>query len=105
MGIMIGLSFISFIFAYLSVNISKKHGPLQIFFIILCFISMVLNVSVASVMASDAAATEVQNLLNAGGIRLTVWSLVFVVFYFIIHFIYKVLMKSSGKEEEELSFG
>jgi len=53
-AIILGISLSAFLFAYLATNISKNHGALQIFFLIISLFMVVVNIDTISRMAETA---------------------------------------------------
>ena len=91
----------SFVFAYLSVNTSKKHGALQILFLISSILFMVVDAGVIAWIATDAGKTDLHDMLNNTVFNGTTWIFIIVVFYFVIYFIYTVAMNMANKRKEE----
>jgi len=98
-AVALGVTSFSLIFAYLAINIGKKHGPLQILFIILTPIFMTINAVVISKIATDGSATELADLIDGVILSPLIWLSVLIVAYFIIYFIYNVLMDMAQKKE------
>lgn len=84
-GILIGISIIAFSFAYLSANISKKHGPLQILFVLAFSIISLVELFL---MTNYAEVESITNMISslASGFS---WFVVLIFAYFFIYMVYK----------------
>ena len=103
LALILGIGLIAFIFAYLSLNLSKKHAPLQILFLLLSFISIILGTVFLSWMTQDYTVGSnfayipeatmdkigemIDHLFNA-----FIWVLILLIVYFIL-----TLLIASGK--------
>ena len=100
-AIAVSIAFFSFVFAYLSVNTSKKHGALQILFLVSSILFMIVDAGVLAWIATDAGKSELHDIVNNTVFTGLVWVFVIVVFYFMIYFIYTVAMDMANKRKEE----
>lgn len=65
-AVLIGLSGIAFIFAYLAMNMDREKimtAGLQILFISLAFYTILIILNVLAIMATDAGETAIANML------------------------------------------
>lgn len=99
MAVGVGIALFAFVFAYLAVNIDKRHGPLQIFFIILSMFFMGADALVLSTIANEAGSTNVESLIDSTILNPLIWIIIVVIAYFLIYFIYNVLMDMADKKE------
>ena len=84
LALVIGMGMISFLFAYLSVNLSdKRHGAIQFLFLFVSILTSILNVSMMSQFAMPSRIAE----LLTGVYSLVVWTFIFTLLYFILYFI------------------
>lgn len=109
-SVILGLSAISFIFAYISLNIdSKKHGMLQFFFLALsmAFITidtwtlyqLALNIGV-DVSTDDSLSTALSNVFTYV-YAVALYSMIFFIGYSIIMFIWNLFMSLKEKKQKE----
>jgi len=90
-AVILAFSFISLIFAFLSVKIKGKHGALQALFLSFCFGSMMLTMNVSKHIAennTDLNITDTEVLKHFDmGYKLSLYSLVIFLTYFVLMFL------------------
>lgn len=93
--IALAVAFISFIFAYLAVNIDQRHGGLQVLFLILSVFVATFDAVVLQKIAENQNLTSVANLMSGGLLKVLIFLCIIVVGYYLIFFIYNTLMKTT----------
>lgn len=83
-GVLIALSIIALSFAYLAINIGKKHGPLQIGFI---FIFSLLSI-VISIIMTVISSENIKGIVGYVSSGLS-WFFILIIAYFLIYFLGK----------------
>lgn len=89
-----------FTFAYLAVNIDKKHGALQFFFIMFSMFSMVWGQAflIESYNVDVPTESTLISILNSF-YSILIWVPVIVAFYFIIVFIWNIFAKKKAGQD------
>lgn len=87
----VAFSIIAFILAYLAYKVDENHAPLQIIFLI----SSILHMVFVTYLISGFALLTLNTLNQAifAGYNLSIWTLVFVFFYFMYTLVKEILEK------------
>lgn len=93
----LALSFSSFIFAYVAMNIDKKHGALQILFLSLSFLLILLNITLSEEFVRvnpdfNVTATSTLDKLDKS-YTTSMWGFVIFAIYVIVMFLIGILEK------------
>ncbi len=99
---LIALTFAVFsgIFAYLAINMSKEHGILQIFFLFISMLLFGLDVTIMAQGAHDESAAGIESILTGGGISIFMWPFIFLLFYFIIYIMVKLVTRRLARNSD-----
>ena len=95
-AIMLG-SFI-FTFAFLSVQIDKKHGALQVLFLALSFYTILLATSISVNFAQTGTEGEILPVM-LGGYNVFIWTVILVIFYLVIMFFWNIFRKDKKDDD------
>lgn len=95
----LGLGIFASIFAYLSMNLSKKHGSLQILFMFLSVFLIYLSIGSIAEVGTIIGFVSVTNIAVIE-LKIITWIMYFLVAYFLVYFIYHTFMKTAGKKEK-----
>lgn len=109
-AIILGLALISFVFAYLGLNITPydekrgnwSHAGLQILFIAMSLLTIVFTVGVMIDVASDSGKTNLVTMLGDGLIWVYGIGVFFLfIAYIIIYFLWSLLTKLKYEKQEK----
>jgi len=96
MAIIIGIMLVAFFFIYAGLKMDKEtHGVIQVLFLFVGILFVIINFAVLSEIADYSSISPLESAVD-NGYSLAIFVFWFVLFYFIVIFIYKVLV-SMGK--------
>ena len=87
----IAVSIMAFIFAYLAVNMDKRHGAFQFLFLFMSLLTMTSNYILIGASAQASYATLVKDLTD----RMYGWNVIFIIIvamFFLLLVIQEILM-------------
>lgn len=89
---------VTFMFSYLAVNIDKKHGAMQIFFMFCAMYAGIVGVALGIEIAGSATLKA----LMSSYYTIMLYIPVIVAFYFIIQLVWNLFVQNkSGKEKDD----
>jgi len=95
MALGVGVPIVAFVFAYLSLNIDKKHGPMQMFFMFISLFMLYIEGPVLLQIAKAEALTELQGIISGAYMQTMTFVLILFVGYMLIYFIWNTLMETT----------
>lgn len=95
----LGFGIFAFIFAFLSINMHKKHGTLQLLFLFLSIFTIFLGTGIIIEIGEEANVPSVTGIAVIG-LKILTWVIWLLVAYFLVYFIYQVAMKMADKKEK-----
>lgn len=104
-AIVIGMASISFLFAYLGMNIdNKKHSFLQILFLALALVSSLNIVGSMFIITSEQSISSFDGLLTAMSTVQT-WAILIFVAYLFLYFMYEIIRERINDNKRRRSGG
>ena len=85
-----GFAIVIFIFAYLAVNLDRKHGPIRLLFLFVTLGLTIIQIDILRQVAVNDALTGIAAVLTSG-YSVIIYTFIIALLYFLLMFIKNVL--------------